>query len=408
MGDEPAMTIEAYVPYAIESSGGIKVSGTENYPAIDARGETAVEAFGSNPYGTTYGVYANASNAAPFAAPNYGVYGMAALNDLDSSFGVYGVSQGPTGFGVFGRNVGTTGYGVYGYGYRAVYGTTTLTGGDGVWGNALGSNAWGVRGYSANSYGVHGTTANSNSYAGYFSGNVFSTGTYLGSDRSLKQDITDMNSAMDILKRLKPKSYSFKQEGAYKLMNLPQGKRYGLIAQDVEEVLPNLVKATTFETGKATPDTSKAGAAKPSETIAFKAVNYTELIPIVIKGMQEQDERIQKQDQLIETLLLKIEKLESRMAKTSGNAATVNAIGALGQSTPNPAKGSTRISYQIPAASHAQLLLTDNSGKTVKTVSLTQAGYVDVNTTALSSGVYNYTLVVDGKITETKKLIVVH
>ena len=389
--------------YAIKTKG-IESFGNENSAAIKGSGERGVEGFGDNAYGSSYGVYGNAVVGAPFSAPIYGVYGIASQNETDSSFGVYGTSKGNTGIGVYGINTASSGYGVYGTGYKGVYGKTAINNGDGVWGNASGTGSWGVRGYSANSYGVHGSTGNSASYAGYFSGNVFTTGTYQTSDRSLKQDITDLTSGMDILKRLKPKSYSFKQDGAYKLMNLPAGKQYGLIAQDVEEVLPNLVKATTFETGKATMDTSKQGAA--SETISFKALNYTELIPIVIKGMQEQEEHIQKQDALIETLLLKIEKLESRMAKISGSATTTR-IGALGQSMPNPAKGSTRITFQVPAASRAQLLLTDNSGKTIKTVSLTQAGYVDVNTAALSSGLYNYTLVVDGKIVETKKLTVV-
>ncbi len=391
--------------YAIKTKG-IESFGNENSAAIKGSGERGVEGFGDNAYGSSYGVYGNAVVGAPFSAPIYGVYGIASQNETDSSFGVYGKTSGSAGFGVYVINTASSGYGVYGIGYKGVYGISAINNGDGVWGYATGTNAWGVRGYSANSYGVHGSTGNSASYAGYFSGNVFTTGTYQSSDRSLKQDITDMTSAMDILKRLKPKSYTFKKDGAYKLMNLPAGKQYGLIAQDVEEVLPNLVKATTFETGKATTDTSKAGTAKPSETISFKALNYTELIPIVIKGMQEQEEHIQKQDALIETLLLKIEKLESRMAKISGSATTTR-IGALGQSMPNPAKGSTRITYQVPAASRAQLVLTDNSGKTIKTVSLTQAGYVDVNTAALSSGLYNYTLVVDGKIVETKKLTVV-
>jgi hypothetical protein len=74
---------------------------------------------------------------------------------------------------------------------------------------------------------------------------------------------------------------------------------------------------------------------------------------------------------------------------------------------PNPATGSTRISYTLPKASkQAQLLLTDGAGKTLRTITLTQSGIVDVSTTGLSSGVCNYSLVVDGKIIDTKRLTV--
>ena len=54
---------------------------------------------------------------------------------------------------------------------------------------------------------------------------------------------------MDIINQLHPKLYNFRNDGNYKLMNLPKGIHYGLIAQDVEKVLPNLVKNSKFETG---------------------------------------------------------------------------------------------------------------------------------------------------------------
>jgi hypothetical protein len=40
---------------------------------------------------------------------------------------------------------------------------------------------------------------------------------------------------------------ALRQDGEYARMNLPQGQRHGLIAQDVEKVLPDLVKETAFE-----------------------------------------------------------------------------------------------------------------------------------------------------------------
>ena len=138
-------------------------------------------------------------------------------------------------------------------------------------------------------------------YAGYFNGYVFASDGYLtGSDKNLKQNIKDFTSAMEIINQLHPKQYDYRHDGNYKLMNLPQGEHYGLIAQDVETILPNLVKDSKFETryGKANPDKENI---KNSETISFKALNYTELIPIMIKGMQELQEVNDKQEQRIET-----------------------------------------------------------------------------------------------------------
>ncbi len=43
---------------------------------------------------------------------------------------------------------------------------------------------------------------------------------------------------MSVINKLQPKEYEYRHDGNLQLMNLPQGKQYGLIAQDVEQVLP--------------------------------------------------------------------------------------------------------------------------------------------------------------------------
>jgi len=100
---------------------------------------------------------------------------------------------------------------------------------------------------------------------------------------------------MNIISQLHPKHYQYRQDGNYKLMNLPAGNHYGLIAQDVEKVLPDLVKNTKFYPYKAVPSESEN--LKNAPVINFKALNYTELIPVIIKGMQEQQSLIQQQQQ---------------------------------------------------------------------------------------------------------------
>ena len=81
-------------------------------------------------------------------------------------------------------------------------------------------------------------------------------------------------------------------------MHLPEGQHYGLIAEEVEKVLPTLVKQSKFD---ATTDESLATGIAPA-AVDFKALNYTELIPIIIKGMQEQQTIIEKQQQQINQL----------------------------------------------------------------------------------------------------------
>lgn len=283
---------------------------------------------------------------------------------------------------------------------------STYSGGNGVEG--YGSSAFGIGVLGEGFYGIYGT-ADNGGYGGYFNGNVFTTGSYSGSDRKLKQNITDLTSAMDIINKLQPKAYEFRRDGNFKFMNLPEGKHYGLIAQDLEQVLPTLVKDTKFnpQIGRSRDEKSNQPAQK-AEVIDFKAVNYTELIPLVIKAVQEQNAENQTLKTEVQQLRSELESLKQQLGKfATGQANTPARIGSLSQATPNPAKAHANISYRLPEGSgKAQLQLTDNLGRTVQTVRLTQSGTVNVDVSALGAGIYNYSLVVDGKTVETKRLTV--
>lgn len=186
-------------------------------------------------------------------------------------------------------------------------------------------------------------------------------------------------------------------------MHLPQGKHYGLIAQDVEQVLPNLIKETKFDTKDAQPPSQgKDDNQQPSETIQFKAVNYTELIPILVKAVQEQQMQIEKQQKENEELRARIENLESL-----SNTNTSFSAAYLEQNIPNPFANSTTIKYSLPQKfTTAQIRITDKSGKTLKTLNITGTGRgtINVDASILSSGAYNYSLFVDSRLVGTKQM----
>jgi hypothetical protein len=203
-------------------------------------------------------------------------------------------------------------------------------------------------------------------------------------------------------------------------MKLPQGTHYGLIAQDIENVLPNLVKDTKFESSleasatKPSPDgKSELQQNTKSETIDFKAVNYTELIPIMIKSMQEMQAKIDEQQR-------RIEELENRNALSNTSTLSSNsqaqaiinakATGAyLKQNVPNPFRQNTVINYYIPQnADKAFINITDMNGRFIKT--FTVAGKADgqlmIESGQLTSGTYQYSLIVNGKMVDAKKMII--
>lgn len=53
-----------------------------------------------------------------------------------------------------------------------------------------------------------------------------------------------MSNALSTINKLKPKKYEFRNDGKYAALHLPKGNHFGLQAQDVEEVLPELVRET--------------------------------------------------------------------------------------------------------------------------------------------------------------------
>jgi hypothetical protein len=368
--------------------------------------------YGQSPYigvyGTSgvYGVFGSATQIGVFGQG--GNYGLAGTATTSGGTGVWG--QG----GSIGVNGSGSSYGVYGQGLNGVYGVSNVGGGNAVRAYTTQSSSYGVSAVSSQSIGVYAYTGNASSYAGYFLGRVYSSGGFTSSDRKLKQDITDLNSAMDIINKLQPKTYTFRQDGNYKLMNLPQGKHYGLIAQDVEQILPELVANADFNTARIRPpkqittpagasstpsnpvtDPQTTGAPENNEVIEFKTLNYTELIPIMVRAMQEQQQKIEELQLLVNKLM------------QEKGASIITGAGSLSQNTPNPARVNTRIAYNLPTATNqAQLLITDAAGKTIKNLQLNTSGVVDLNTSTLSSGIYNYTLVVNGKIIETRKMTI--
>lgn len=115
---------------------------------------------------------------------------------------------------------------------------------------------------------------------GYFLGNLYAKeailpGASSPSDRKLKKNIEDFTGAGSIIKQLSPKTYYYNTE-KFPDVGLPSAWQFGLIAQEVEPVLPNLVANNTHPSG-----------------LTFKTVNYTGLIPVLVKAVQEQQTEIE-------------------------------------------------------------------------------------------------------------------
>jgi len=348
-----------------------------------------------------------------------------------SGYGVVGNSNQGTGVYGYSNNVGVKASGqVYGVDATGDYTAVNCFSADGVGLNAHSTTNIGVYGSSTDSYGGNFDSYNSSGivasttngkYAGEFYGDIYSsTGGFITSDKSLKQNIHEFGDAMSIINKLKPQNYEFKTDAKYSFLHLPKGSHYGLLAQDLEQVLPNLVseaqhkirimKAADIKLpadGKPSPIVSMQPETK--ESITLKAVNYVELIPIMIKGMQEQQTRIEKLSAANEEFRNEIDELKSLISKLHNSVPVSSSGGYLKQNVPNPAGTNTIIGYYIPGnAVHAQIRVTDNKGSALKIYDASRGdGQVNIKSGELAAGTYNYILYVNDKKIDSKQMVII-
>lgn len=80
----------------------------------------------------------------------------------------------------------------------------------------------------------------------------------------------------------------------------------------------------------------------------------------------------------------------------------------LNQNVPNPFAEKTVITYTIPqSVQEAQIVFYDATGSLIKTIDIRERGNGQINVYAqdLSSGTYTYSLVADGKVVATKRMV---
>jgi len=130
------------------------------------------------------------------------------------------------------------------------------------------------------------------SYKLYVNGTAYSTGGWQSSDLRFKKNIEMIDSPIDKIMNIKGVSFEWKTS-EYKDRGLPEGRHYGVIAQEVEKVLPEIIKEG--------PD-------------GEKAVSYTELVPILTEAIKQQQKQIEAQQKQIEALLGRVNALEQAKA----------------------------------------------------------------------------------------------
>lgn len=122
------------------------------------------------------------------------------------------------------------------------------------------------------------------------------------SDARLKISVSAIADATNVILQMMPRTYFYKSQAIEKF-GLSERKQFGLIAQELEEVLPELVTDKPFD-----------------EDEYFKTIDYSSLIPILIQGFKEQEERIRTLEEELKSMTSlekRIMQLESASQKST-------------------------------------------------------------------------------------------
>ena len=291
-------------------------------------------------------------------------------------------------------------------------------------GNLTGFNA-GIYGISTDSIG--GTSCpvpiGQGSYAGYFVGDTYvngiltATSLYTPSDMRLKENVESLdatergNSILENVMGMNVIQYNYKDreyemvdvnsglseemkkvleeyeekngEKSNTMMEKQKDLHFGLSAQELQEVFPNLVKEGQD---------------------GYLGVNYTELVPVLIRCIQEMQQEI---DELKGTDTEMKAKANVTIGETTGLNATATNRNQLFQNRPNPFKEQTEIRFSLAeGVKDASICIFDMQGKMLKSYPV-QSGMksVTVNGYELGAGMFLYSLVVNGQEVDTKKMI---
>ena len=222
------------------------------------------------------------------------------------------------------------------------------------------------------------------------------------SDRRVKKDILDLPSSMAAIRALRPVSFNYDTD------KLPMDPSWadghaGFIAQEVQSVLPGLVSYDS--------------------AADLYAMDYISMIPYLTKALQEQDSVIRQQQELLQAYAEALAELSGQVSALEalpmmptkapgfpagdGNDGTFSRC-RLFQNVPNPASQETRIRYELGGeTSIARIGIYKMDGKEVFLHALDGSqGELIIGAGELAPGMYLYSLIVDGQVQDTKRMVV--
>lgn len=281
------------------------------------------------------------------------------------------------------------------------------------------------------------TASNTMYYGNASVTHCYTAGIWQGSDERFKFNVNENVSGLDFIKRLRPVTYQMNtaELDAFLRANMPQSEdstgegttdlgldfgpsmemiHAGFIAQEVEEAAAQSGFVSSI-------------VSTPRHDNDHYALSYAQFVVPLVKAVQEQQDTIEDLSQSLAQLEQALAQMQEALSQCCGSAdakhrptggddeprtMTVELSSAdspvLYQNRPNPFTDGTVIAYYLPSTVKAAVMVFhDQSGQTLREVTLTDRGHASITLQAerLAAGVYTYSLVADGRTVETRRMV---
>lgn len=219
-----------------------------------------------------------------------------------------------------------------------------------------------------------GTTTPSNKLT--VNGAVQSISNLFISDIIYKEKIAPINNALELVSALDGKTYNWKVS-SFPELNFDNTLQYGLIAQEVETVMPSIVH---------------------TDDLGRKSVNYSAIIPVLVEALKQQQDQITAlQDQI-----------NTNFQRQNNGLISLKNTKIISVS-PNPSSDVISVSMNIESeVTEAKLVVYDLKGAVINSLTIKDRGF-DISKSFqkdnFGTGTYIVTLVVNGKSIDSKKFI---
>lgn len=230
------------------------------------------------------------------------------------------------------------------------------------------------------------------------------------SDGRYKKNVREDVKGLDFINKLRPVTYNLDVTGISKKLNEDRGRELNdeqkNSISEKEKVIYSGFIAQEVETAANETKYDFSGVDKPKNENDLYGLRYAEFVVPLVKAVQElskQNDDLQKQ---IDELKSKMEL--SEVSDYTEEAGTLSSA-TLEQNVPNPFRQQTTIRYTIPSNYHSAILqISDMKGNILKSWSINQVGKgeLTIRGEELQSGVYQNTLIVDGKKIDTKQMVI--